>query len=213
MSSDRVEKNRAILRVLNTLLEQNDDSTLLLVEKDIETLGAAVDLGANQVGRALDHLIDSGYIDSADRGTGYGRLVAVAIKGLTEKGYDLLEHGRSIPGAASGQSVSFHNATIGNAAFANHGSASITNSPVTQGAEVLQRLFDQLREAIDRSTASEADKADAKVEAEQLRLELEKNKKNPGRIRELLTSIPTLVQNAATVVKAIEGLGKLADTF
>lgn len=145
-------------------------------------------------------LIDLGYITR-----GSGQLIRISAIGRQLVARDFAA-APTPPTAA--QTITISGGTIGNFSASAQGPTTISGSPVVQGAGDLREALGQLIAAIDGSDLPEEARADVKLEAAQLGLELDKATKNSDRIRGFLTSIGAAVAGSSQLVEAVSKLGE-----
>ncbi len=153
---------------------------------------------------AYTALLGSGYIqETPPVRKGSGTQVVILPLGIrvVEGGF---EHMDTNPG--SKQTINITGGTIGNFATAVEGNATVSGSPVHQGSADIGELLQRLADSIDAAELPPDVKDDAKLEASQVALELQKNRKDLPEIERHLSKLGTLVAGATTVVANLDRL-------
>jgi hypothetical protein len=205
------EDDRAVLDYLNAADEDPDlERWVLMITTDQQDFLAA---DSKQGARPDDLDCDRADVYSLAE-HGYIQRQGNRFR-ISEKGKRLIARGfQEVPEQDTGRSVQNINisgGTVGNLSTSLSGDAIISRSPVNQGSagahdlgELLQRLID----SIDESEELAMDvKGDAKLEANQVALELQKNRIDLPEIERHLTKLGALVGGAATVVTNLDKLG------
>lgn len=198
----RYERRAKLMKNLSGFDSHGPGGLLLTTAKEPIT-GDAIDALQCDPGDVAD-LATRGYVSGVTTAAG----PKVDPVGLTPQGWELIERNfEELPVSAPGsQTISITGGQFGNANIGVQGSASISGSPVAQGGQDLRQLLDDLKRAIDESAVPEEDKTEAKLDAAQLQLELERPRKNGERILEYLKAIPATLKGATAVVTAVSHL-------
>ncbi len=153
---------------------------------------------------AYTALLGSDYIrETPPIRKGNGTQVAILPLGIrvVEGGF---EHVDTNP--ASKQTINITGGTIGNFVTAVEGNATVTGSPVQQGSPDIGELLQRLADSIGEAELPPDVKDDAKLEASQVALELQKNRKDLPEIERHLSKLGKLSAGATTVVANLDKL-------
>ncbi|MDP9352343.1 MAG: hypothetical protein M3P51_12480 [Chloroflexota bacterium] len=143
-------------------------------------------------------LLRSNYIaETPPLRPGQGTQVTILPLGIrvVEEGFKHID-----PNASAVQNIHISGGNFGNTAFSLSGSISITNSPVSQTNADIGQLLQQLVDSIDESDLPPDAKDDAKVEASQIALELQKKRLDLPEVERHVSKLGSLVAGATKVV-------------
>ncbi len=154
---------------------------------------------------AYNVLLRSNYIaETPPLRKGQGTQVTILPLGIRvlEEGFKHID-----PNASPVQNIHISGGNFGNTAFSVSGSVNITNSPVSQASPDIGQLLQQLVDSIDESDLPADTKDDAKVEASQIALELQKKRLDLPEVERHVSKLGSLVVGATKVVENFDKLG------
>ncbi len=102
------------------------------------------------------------------------------------------------------QNIHISGGNFGNTAFSLSGSISITDSSVSQTSPDIGQLLQQIVDSIDESDLAADAKDDAKVEATQIALELQKKRLDLPEVERHVSKLGSLVAGATKVVENVD---------
>ncbi len=205
------ETERELLQFLYDLHQQNisDVVTVEVAQHDDIIFEGTTDAPKSLTFGTARSLASSGHILMHSSGRdGYRFAITPLGRQLVDRGF------QEIPEAPSGaQVVQFINSTVANPAWSQSGSASISNSPVTQNSSEIDKLLAQYIDVIQASDLPANAKQDAVAEIGQLGLEVRKPHPRSARVDDYLGSIRQITSGVTTGTGLFEVLQNAVRTI